>query len=70
VTVTDDIVVIRVLGGELPNQPGVLRRIVDPLADANINVIDIVSSATSVAVFVAWADREQALDIVQDHVRS
>jgi aspartate kinase len=70
VTVTDDIVVIRVLGGKLPNQPGVLRRIVDPLADANINVIDIVSSATSVAVFVAWADREQALDIVQDHVRS
>ncbi|AHG05040.1 aspartate kinase [Halobacterium sp. DL1] len=70
VTVTDDIAVIRVLGGELPNQPGILRRIVDPLADANINIIDIISSATSVAIFVDWTDREEALDIVQDHVRS
>ncbi|MDH5018784.1 aspartate kinase [Halobacterium rubrum] len=70
VTVTDDIAVIRVLGGELPNRPGVLRRIVDPLADRNINVIDIVSSATSVAVFVAWDDREAALDVVQNGFQS
>jgi aspartate kinase len=70
VTVTDDIAVIRVLGGELPNRPGVLRRIVDPLADRNINVIDIVSSATSVAVFVAWEDREAALDVVQNGFQS
>jgi aspartate kinase len=70
VTVTDDIAVIRVLGGELPNRPGVLRRIVDPLADRNINVIDIISSATSVAVFVSWDDREAALDVVQDGFRS
>jgi aspartate kinase len=70
VTVTDNIAVIRVLGGELPNRPGVLRKIVDPLADENINVIDIVSSATSVAVFVDWSDREAALDIVQDGFRS
>ena len=70
VTVTDDIAVIRVLGGELPNRPGVLRRIVDPLADRNINVIDIISSATSVAVFVSWDDREAALDVVQNGFRS
>ncbi|MFC3477866.1 aspartate kinase [Halobacterium litoreum] len=70
VTVTDNIAVIRVLGGELPNQPGVLQRIVDPIAEANINVIDIISSATSVAVFVDWSDREEALDIVQDHFGS
>lgn len=66
VTVTDDIAAIRVLGGELPNRPGVLCRIIDPLADRNINVIDIISSATSVAVFVSWADREPALDVVQN----
>jgi aspartate kinase len=70
VTVTDDIAVIRVLGGELPNRPGVLRRIVDPLADRSINIIDIISSATSVAVFVSWDDREAALDVVQDGFRS
>jgi aspartate kinase len=66
VTVRDDVAVVRVLGGELPNQPGVLRRI----ADAGINVIDIISSATSVAVFVDWSDREETLDIVQDHFGS
>jgi aspartate kinase len=70
VTVRDDIAVIRVLGGELPNEPGVLRRIVDPIADAGINVIDIISSATSVAVFVDWSDREETLDIVQSHFSS
>ena len=70
VTVRDDVAVIRVLGGELPNQPGVLRRIVDPVADAGINVIDIISSATSVAVFVDWSDRESTLDIVQNNFSS
>ena len=70
VTVRDEVAVIRVLGGELPNQPGVLRRIVDPIAEAGINVIDIISSATSVAVFVDWDDREETLDIVQDHFGS
>jgi aspartate kinase len=70
VTVRDEVAVIRVLGGELPNQPGVLRRIVDPIADAGINVIDIISSATSVAVFVDWDDREETLDIVQNHFSS
>jgi aspartate kinase len=70
VTVTDDIAAVRVLGGEFPNQPGVLQRIVDPLAEANINIIDVISSATSIAVFVDWTDREQTLDIVQQHFRS
>ncbi|MCG1004510.1 MULTISPECIES: aspartate kinase [Halobacterium] len=70
VTVRDEVAVIRVLGGELPNQPGILRRIVDPIADAGINVIDIISSATSVAVFVDWDDREETLEIVQGRFSS
>ncbi|WP_049979687.1 aspartate kinase [Halolamina rubra] len=66
VTVEDDIAVIRVTGGELPNQPGVIRSLVDPLADAGINVHDLITSATSVAIFVAWDDREETLDIVHE----
>jgi aspartate kinase len=66
VTVEDEIAVIRVTGGELPNEPGVIDAIVDPIADAGINIHDMVTSATSVAIFVAWEDREQTLDIVQD----
>ena len=66
VTVDDDVAVVRVTGGELPNQPGVIRDIVDPLADANINIHDVMTSATSVAIFVDWDDREETLELVQD----
>ncbi len=65
VTVADPIAVIRVTGGELPNQSGVIQDIIAPLADSGINIIDLITSATSVAVFVGWDDREQALEIVQ-----
>jgi aspartate kinase len=42
-----------------------VRGIVDPLAEAHISVHDVITSATSVAVFVDWADRERALEIIQ-----
>jgi len=66
VTVDDDVAVVRVMGGELPNQPGVIRNLVNPIADAHINIHDLITSATSVAVFVDWSDREETLNIVQD----
>ncbi|WP_254536705.1 aspartate kinase [Halomarina litorea] len=65
VTVEHDVAVIRVTGGELPNQPGVIQQIVNPLAENHINVHDLITSATSVAMFVDWADREEALRIIQ-----
>jgi aspartate kinase len=64
ITVEDDIAVIRVTGGELPNQPGVIQTLVDPLAEAGINIHDLITSATSVAIFVAWDDREETLELV------
>ena len=66
VTVEDDIAVIRVTGGELPNRPGVILDIVQPLSEAGINIHDAITSATSVAIFVAWDDREETLEIIQD----
>jgi aspartate kinase len=66
VTVDDDVAVVRVMGGELPNQPGVIRNLVNPVADAHINIHDLITSATSVAIFVDWSDREETLDIIQD----
>jgi aspartate kinase len=65
VTVEDDIAVIRVTGGELPNRPGVILEIVGPISEAGINIHDVITSATSVAIFVAWQDREETLEIVQ-----
>ena len=66
ITVEDDIAVVRVTGGELPNRPGVILDIVGPISEAGINIHDVITSATSVAIFVAWKDREKTLEIVQD----
>jgi aspartate kinase len=66
VTVEDDIAVIRVTGGELPNRPGIILDIVQPISDGGINIHDLITSATSVAIFVAWDDREDTLRIIQE----
>jgi aspartate kinase len=67
ITVDDGVAVVRVTGGEFPNSPGVIAEIVNPLAEAGINIHDVITSATSVAIFVAWEDREEALEIVQSN---
>jgi aspartate kinase len=66
VTVETDLAAIRVTGGELPSKPGVIKRIIDPLSEAHINLFDVITSATTVSVFVPWDDRERALKLVQD----
>ncbi|WP_257299421.1 aspartate kinase [Haloarchaeobius sp. FL176] len=66
VTVEDDLAVVRITGGELPNEPGVINNIVSPIAEAGINIHELITSATSVAVVVAWDDREETLEILQE----
>lgn len=68
VTVDDRIAAVRVTGGELPDRPGVLSNLLVPVAEAGINIRDLITSATSVALFVAWEDREETLEIVQERV--
>ncbi|GAB6861067.1 aspartate kinase [Haloplanus litoreus] len=65
VTVESQFAVIRVTGGELPNRPGIILDIVQPVSEAGINIHDLITSATSVAIFVGWEDREETLEIVQ-----
>ncbi|MFB6182455.1 MAG: ACT domain-containing protein, partial [Candidatus Nanohaloarchaea archaeon] len=69
VTVDEDIGVVRVAGGKLPDRPGVIRDIVDPLAEANININEVVTSASSVIVFVGYNVRQKALKIIEDNIR-
>jgi len=66
VTVEEDIAVVRVTGGDLQNQVDAVRQVLEPLADARIYLHDVVTSATSLAVFVPWADREETLELVQE----
>ncbi|APX97639.1 aspartate kinase [Natronorubrum daqingense] len=66
VTVDSPTAVVRVTGGELPNQPGIISEIVNPIAEERIHLQDIITSATSVALFVEWDDREKTLELTQD----
>jgi aspartate kinase len=65
VTVDEEFAALRVTGGELPTQSGVIQGMVESLADEHIPVHDVITSATSVAVFVDWDDRETALSVIQ-----
>lgn len=65
VTIEDDFAVVRVTGAELPSQSGVVHEIIGPLAEQGLSVHDVITSATSIAVFVPWKDRERTLDLVQ-----
>lgn len=65
ITLEDDIATIRITGGELPNRPGVIKNIIDPLSEAHIHIHDIITSATSISVFVDWDAGEETLRIVQ-----
>lgn len=66
VTVDEEVAALRVTGGELPTQSGVVQGMVESLADEHIAVHDVITSATSVAVFVDWNDREAALSVIQE----
>jgi aspartate kinase len=68
VTVDEGIGVVRVADGKLPDRPGVVRDIIVPLADANVNIHEIVTSASSVIVFVGYSVRQEALNIVQENL--
>ena len=66
ITLEDNVATVRVTGGELPNRPGAIRSIVNPLSDKHIQIHDIITSATSISVFVDWDDGEDTLRIIQD----
>ena len=66
ITVEEGIGVIRVTGGDLTSQRDAVKQVIDPLAEAHIYVHDVITSATSVSVFVPWKDRELALEHVQE----
>jgi aspartate kinase len=65
ITVDDPFAAIRITGGDLQTEPGIVDDIVTPLANEHINVQDVITSATSVAVFVDWENGEEALRLIQ-----
>jgi aspartate kinase len=68
VTVEEDIAVIRVAGGNFEQRSGAVQQVLEPLDRERIYLHDVVTSASSVSVFVDWADRERALETVREVV--
>jgi aspartate kinase len=66
VTIEEDIAVIRIAGGELQSQSGAVNQVLTPLAAEHVYIHDVITSATSVSVFVEWDERERALELLQD----
>ena len=65
VTIDRGLAVVRVTGGDIQSQPGAINDILGPLADEHIFIHDVITSATSVSVFVDWEDRQKALEVLQ-----
>jgi aspartate kinase len=68
-TVEDSIAAIRITSGDLPTNVAELMDVVEPLADEYIDLYDIVTSATTVAVFVDESEAERALELIQNRLK-
>ena len=65
VTVEQGVAVVRVAGGDFERQTGAVQQVLEPLETERIYLHDVVTSASSVSVFVDWEDRERALELVR-----
>ena len=65
ITREEEIAVVRVTGNDVQSQTDAIQQVLAPLAEERIYLYDVVTSATSVAVFVPWEDREETLDCLQ-----
>ena len=65
ITREEAIAVVRVTGNDIQSQSDAIQQVLAPLAEERIYLYDVVTSATSVAVFVPWTDREETLDCLQ-----
>jgi len=67
-TVEESVAAIRITSSDLPTQVTEFLKVVDPLAEENIELYDLVTSATTVAVFVDESDGERALELIQNRL--
>lgn len=66
VSLREDVAMILVTGGDFIDTPGVVYHVVEPLYENEINIIEIISSVTSIVVFVDRDEREEAFDLIEE----
>jgi len=49
--------------------PGIIERITRPLAENNVNIIEMTTIKTDILIFLEWKDREFAYKIINKSLR-
>ena len=65
VSLRQDVAMILVSGGDFIDTPGIVYRVVKPLHEEEINIIEIISSVTSIVVFVDRDERQGAFELIE-----
>ena len=65
VSVREDVAMILVSGGDFIDTPGIVYRVVKPLYERGINIIEIISSVTSIVIFVDRGERQDAFELIE-----
>jgi aspartate kinase len=65
VSLREDVAMILVSGGDFIDTPGIVYRVVKPLYEEEINIIEIISSVTSIVVYVDRDERQEAFDCIE-----
>ncbi len=61
----DNVGMVMVTGGEFEDTQGVVYRVVQPLNENDINILEILSSITSIVVFVELNEKEEAVELLE-----
>ncbi|MCG2820537.1 MAG: hypothetical protein L6371_01430, partial [Candidatus Atribacteria bacterium] len=64
VTLKNDIALIIARSRDFIETPGIIERITHPLAQNNINIIEMTTIKTDILIFLEWKDREFACQII------
>lgn len=64
VTLKKDIALIIARSRDFIETPGIIERITRPLAENNINIIEMTTIKTDILIFLEWKDREFAYKII------
>ena len=64
VTLKNNIALIITRSRDFIETPGIIERITRPLAQNNINIIEMITIKTDILIFLEWKDREFAYNII------
>jgi aspartate kinase len=68
--VKKDLVFLKTSGVGLEEKHGIVGKISDVLRVNSINIAGILTITSSILLFVDWAERERALDLIRNSLRS